>query len=153
MGMVASPFAGVASRTQSGVETMKLSRTTINFGLDAIALLVLVAVLWTRIVCYWIVPAVLGDQAPVKLWGMDHGGWDTVNFWLTMTFAVVILIHLILHWTWIAQFVHQRLKRRGWAGARLDSGTQTVYGVGFMIAIFTVAGGLLAVAAVAAKPL
>ncbi|HRX85430.1 MAG TPA: DUF4405 domain-containing protein [Phycisphaerae bacterium] len=131
---------------------MKLNRAATNFLLDALALIVLVGVLWTRIVAFWIVPLPADGVAPVRLWGLNHRGWDLVNFWATMGFAVVVLVHLILHWTWISQFVHQRIKRMTRSKGVLDSGTQTVYGVGFMIAVFVVAGGLLAVAAVAAKP-
>lgn len=130
---------------------MRLTRAATNFLLDAVALVVLVGVLWTRIVAFWVVPERTGDAARVMLWGLDHRGWDQVNFWTTMGFAIVVLVHLILHWTWVSQFVHQRVKRFTGSKGVLDSGTQTVYGVGFMIAVFTIAGGLLAVAAVAAK--
>jgi len=125
----------------------------VNFALDSLALLVLLAVLWTRIVAFWIVPAPRAGVAPLGLWGLTHAGWDAVNFWLTMGFAVVILLHLIMHWTWIAQFVHQRVQRRTGLRTVLHSGTQTIYGVGFMIVIFMVTGGMLAVAAIVARPM
>ncbi|MCB9850165.1 MAG: DUF4405 domain-containing protein [Phycisphaerales bacterium] len=130
----------------------RMSRSAINFSLDLGAFVVLLATLWTRLVTFWIVPPPAEGKSGLALWGMNHKAWDAVNFWVTMAFAVVILVHLILHWTWISQFVHQRVKRRSKSVAVLDSGTQTVYGVGFMIVVFVVVGGLLAVAAVAAKP-
>jgi len=130
----------------------RMSRSAINFSLDLFAFLVLLTTLWTRIVTFWIVPQPVEGEHGLALWGMTHAAWDAVNFWVTMAFAVVILVHLILHWTWVSQFVHQRVKRRTRSTGLLDSGTQTVYGVGFMIVVFVVVGALLAVAAVAARP-
>lgn len=132
---------------------MRWSRAAINFGLDATALTVLLTVLWTRIVAFYVVPTPRAGESALVLWGLDHAGWDALNFWLTMAFAIVILVHLILHWTWVSQFVHQRVKR--WTRSRtvLNAGTQTMYGVGFLILVLMTAGSLLAVAAVAARPL
>jgi hypothetical protein len=132
---------------------MGLSRTATNFALDCVAFFALLAVLWSRMVTYVVVPPPVAGEPPIRLWGLGHAAWDAMNFWITMAFAVIVLVHLILHWTWVSQFVHQRVKR--WTNSRavLDSGTQTIYGVGFMILVFVVVGGLLAVAAVAAKPM
>jgi hypothetical protein len=131
---------------------MAVSRAVINFTFDCFAFLVLLTVLWTRMLTFVIVPAPAVGKPPVVLWGWTHAHWDFLNFLLTMFFALVVLVHLILHWTWVAQFVHQRYNRLTGSRAPLHSGTQTVYGVGFMIAVLTVAGGLLMVAAILARP-
>lgn len=132
---------------------MRWTRPVINFTLDAFALVVLLSVLWTRILTYAVVPAAGEDGEPILLWGWTHSTWESLNFWLTMGFTVVILVHLILHWTWVSQFVYHRVRRFTGSKGALDSGTQTVYGVAFMIAIFVVLGGLLMLAAVMAKPI
>lgn len=100
-----------------------------------------------------IVPPPADGRPAVLLWGWGHAEWSWLNFFLTMAFAVAVLVHLILHWTWVVQFVSYRLFRRGQTATKIDSGTQTIYGVGFMITVGMVAGALLMVAAVMARPL
>lgn len=135
-----------------GPRKMRWSRTVVNFCFDAFALTTLLAVLWTRMAMFVVLPPPTAGGPPTALWGGTYADWDRINFCLTMGFAVVVLVHLILHWTWISQFVHQRVMRYTGGRRTLDSGTQTIYGVAFMIAVFTVFGGLLLVAAAMAKP-
>ena len=136
------------------VTLMRWSRSTINFLLDSFAFLVLLAVLWTRVITHVIVPPpVSGETGSRVLWGWSFDRWDQLNFWLTMFFAVVILVHLVLHWTWVSHLIHQRVKSITKSRTVLDSGTQTVYGVGFLITVLMVLGGLLMGAEVMAKPI
>lgn len=131
---------------------MRWSKPATNFAVDATALFVFLCLLWTRFLTFLVVPPTSTGQA-WRLWGGTHADWDRLNFWLTVLFVLVILLHLILHWTWITHFIRHRLTRRQSEKTPLASGIQTIYGVAFMIGVFTVLGGLLAIAVVMAKPI
>ena len=131
---------------------MSWSKPATNFVVDAFALLVFLCMLWTRFITFLVVPPPSIDEA-WRLWGGTHADWDRIEFGLTVLFTLVILLHLILHWTWITHFVRHRVTRRQQGAPPLASGVQTIYGVAFMIGLFTILGGLLAVAVIMAKPI
>lgn len=46
----------------------------------------------------------------LSVWGMDRHGWGEIHFWIALTFLAFMVIHFILHWTWIKTKVQGKSK-------------------------------------------
>jgi hypothetical protein len=70
-----------------------------------------------------------------------------IQFATLSLLALGVLIHVMLHWSWVCGVITSRLSR-GKKG-KLDDGVQTIWGVGLLIVILNILGVAIAVAAVA----
>jgi hypothetical protein len=93
-----------------------MRRATLNFVVDFIAFLDLLALAFTGSIMRFILPPGSaghglgfrgGRPAPEAkyLWSMDRHQWGGIHFYLAVIFAVLVLVHIILHWTWIKCYV------------------------------------------------
>jgi hypothetical protein len=121
-----------------------LSRTAINFLLDALLLATFCALAFVAVIVRFVFPPG-PDARGWLLWSMSYDQWSSVQFTILAVLALGILLHLMLHWSWICGVVMTRLTRD--KKARLDDGTQTLYGVGLLIVVFNVLGLAIAAAA------
>jgi hypothetical protein len=121
-----------------------LSRTAINFLLDALLLATFCALTCAAVIVRFVFPPG-PDARGWLLWGLSYDQWSTVQFAILAVLALGILLHLMLHWSWICGVVMTRLTRD--KKAKLDDGTQTIYGVGLLILLFNVLGLAIAAAA------
>jgi hypothetical protein len=133
--------AKVAANKSSGP-----SRTTINFLLDTLLLVLFLIMGWAAFVVRFVFPAGT-EAAGYTLWGAGYDQWAVFEFNLLCVFAFAVLVHVMLHWSWVCGVVASRLSR--WLGrsVRIDEGTQTIYGVGLMVVILNIVGLGLALAA------
>lgn len=127
---------------------MTTGRTTgwswslVNLILDATLLVVFVALCFVAVVVRFVFPP--GPTATGwVLWGLDADAWGGLQFALVAVLAGGILVHVMLHWSWVCHVVAGRFRGRG---GRVDEGLQTVYGVGLLITLLAVVGGGLAAA-------
>ncbi|HEX5105685.1 MAG TPA: DUF4405 domain-containing protein [Pirellulaceae bacterium] len=121
-----------------------MSRTSLNFILDSLLLTAFSVLVWSAVVVRFVFPPGT-SAAGWLLWGLSYDQWINVQFAMVAILALGILIHVMLHWTWVCGFVAARLGRG--KKARLDDGTQTLYGVGLLIMIFNLLGLAIASAA------
>ena len=139
-----------AARPDHGSATsprpLTVSRTTINFLLDAALLAVFLMLVWVSVVLRFVFPAGTA-AAGWLLWGRGFDDWSAFQFSLLCMFALGVLVHLMLHWSWICGVVSSRVSRWRGRAVRLDDGTQTLYGVGLLIVVLNVVGLLIAAAA------
>lgn len=121
-----------------------MSRTIINFLLDATLLAAFCVLLVAAVILRFIFPP--GPEAwGWQLWGLSFDQWASVQFAMVAMLALGILVHLMLHWSWVCGVIATRVVRD--KKAKLDDGTQTIYGVGLLIVIFNILGLVVAVAA------
>jgi hypothetical protein len=114
-----------------------MSRTLVNFLLDAALLAVFVLLVWSSVVVRFVFPP--GPSATGwKLWGYDFDQWAGLQFGLVATLLVGIVVHVMLHWSWVCGVLASRLSRD--RKGRVDEGLQTIYGVGLLIAVFIAIG-------------
>jgi hypothetical protein len=114
----------------------------INLLLDAALLVVFTAVCFAAVVVRFVFPP--GPAAAGwTLWGQDYDAWGGIQFGLLAVLAGGILVHVMLHWSWVCNVIASRLAGRG---ARVDDGLQTIYGVGLLIGLLLAVGAALAVA-------
>ena len=119
-----------------------MNRTLINFILNVILLVAFLAVFWTTTVLHFVFPP--GPNAlGWTLWGASYVEWRGVQFALVASLAMGILLHVMLHWSWVCGVISTKLFR---TKGRPDEGLQTVYGVATLIVLLLLLGGTAAAA-------
>ncbi len=94
-----------------------MSRTTLNFLVDLMGFVDLLLLAATGAVMKWVLPPSSGGghgygfregrgpdpgAAQVKqLLGLGRHDWGDIHFILALLFVFLILVHIVLHWTWI----------------------------------------------------
>jgi len=95
-----------------------MRRATLNFVVDSIGLVALLLLVATGSVMKWVLPPGSGggghgygfrggrssgsDADHVQqLLGLGRHDWGDIHFLLALLFVLLILVHLVLHWTWI----------------------------------------------------
>ncbi len=110
-------------------------RTTINFIIDCIFALVMIALIWTGLVMRYLLPPGTGGR--MNLWGWTRHEWGTVHFWIAVAAAVVLIVHVAMHWNWACLFVRKKL---GWEGM-LSAARLWISGVIFGLVMAAGIGG------------
>jgi hypothetical protein len=119
------------------------SWSEINLALDAVLLVVFVALCIAAVIVRFVFPP--GPAAKAwSLWGLDYDAWGGVQFGLLAALTVGILVHVMFHWSWVCNVLASRLS--GNKRARVDDGMQTIYGVGLLIVLLNVIGITVAAA-------
>jgi hypothetical protein len=129
----------------------KFSWTMVNFWLDGTLLIVFLSLIWVTTIIRFIFPPASAAQGWM-LWGYDVDAWMEWQFALTAVFSLGILVHLMLHWSWVCGVFFSRIWRRKKADAMPDDGTRTIYGVGLMIVLLNLLGLLIAAAVLGIQP-
>jgi hypothetical protein len=134
-----------------GRRSPSITRTDINFFLDTALLVVFSALVWVSVVIRFIFPAAsVAERWTLWSWSLDQ--WLGVQFILLATLTLGIVLHLMLHWTWVCGVVSSRLlPRKGGSKRLMDDGSRTIFGVGLMIVLFNILGIALAWAALSIR--
>jgi hypothetical protein len=94
-----------------------MSRGTLNFILDLVSFLNLSGLIFTGFIMKYILPPGTGGLGRIlhggngrginvkELWSMTRHEWGSIHFYLAVVFVVLMVIHIILHWTWIKCYV------------------------------------------------
>jgi hypothetical protein len=102
-----------------------MRRTTVNFLVDAIAFLDLLGLIATGAILRFILPPGSGGghgrgfrggrglDDVKELLGLGRHDWGDVHFVLSLLFLLLMLVHLILHWTWITACVRSFFSAAG----------------------------------------
>lgn len=127
-----------------------MSRTLVNFFLDALLLAVLTAILAVGLVVHFVFPP--GTfAAGWTLWGLSYNGWNRLLFALVSLLTVGVLVHVMLHWTWVCGVVVGKVLRHKRQPAQPDDGIRTLYGVATLIVLLTTIGIVVAAANLAIR--
>jgi hypothetical protein len=114
-----------------------MSRTWINFILDTLLLIVFTGVVWVAATLKFVFPP--GPEAEGwRLWGLDHVDWSNAQFVLIAIMLAGVVLHVMLHWTWVCGVVASRYGRE--KKGKVDDGIRTLYGVGLLIVILHLIG-------------
>lgn len=137
--IVAEPVAASASAERAGVPSRRhsgWSKTIVNFWVDCSLLAMFLALWWVSAVLHLLFPAGAAARR-WTLWGRSVTDWQNIQFALLCLFTGGILLHLMLHWTWIMGVVSTRFLGRK---PNPDHGAHTLVGVGVLIALLHLAG-------------
>ncbi len=134
-------------KRRPAAQKLSWSWSWINLLLDAALLVAFTALCFASVVVRFVFPP--GPAADGwTLWGSDYDAWGGIQFALLAMLAVGILVHVMLHWSWVCNVIASRVAGRG---ARVDDGLQTIYGVCLLIGLLLTLGAGLAVAVLTVK--
>jgi len=133
-----SPLPPSSVQRRGGV-----SKTIVNFWLDATLLFTFVVLCWISAVLQFVFPVGAAPEAH-QIWGANAVDWQSAQFLVLCVFSGGIILHVMLHWSWIMGVIETRFLGR--KGSR-DNGSHTLIGVGLLLAILH----LLAFGCVAAQ--
>ena len=126
-----------------------MTRPAFHFLVDVLLLLAFLAHLWAAALVQFIFPkGTVSDGW--RVWGLDYDAWAMVSFGSLALFTLLTLLHLILQWRWICNFIASRWAKRTGRKIEMHDGIKTIYGVGTLIGVLTVMGLLLAIAEIQA---
>jgi hypothetical protein len=114
----------------------RVSLSLINLGVDVLLLLILIVLGWVSATLQVAFPAPTAATG-WSLWGLSYDQWRDVQFATLCVLALVVLVHLMLHWNWICSVIANQVLH---TKQRPDSGMQTIYGVATLIGILHVIG-------------
>jgi len=128
--------------------SISISKTTINFCLDAFLLCTFLLLCWSSVVIRYVFPPATESEG-WTLWGLDYTVWTGLQFAALCVMAAAVLLHVMMHWTWVCGVITnwQRKRMGPSAVVRANTGNRTLWGVGFLIVILNVLGLGIAVAA------
>ena len=126
-----------------------MSRTIVNLLLDTLLLVILCGLVLSAVIVRFVFPP--GTAAHGwQLWKLGFDQWLTIQFATIAVLALSVLIHVMLHWSWVCGVIATRIT--GDKKSKLDEGSQTLYGVGLLIIILNVLGLTIAAAALMIHP-
>ena len=86
-----------------------MSKTAINFWLNALSFLALLGLTATGgIIHYVLLP---GTGHSHELFGLGRHEYGDVHFYLAVVAVILLVLHLIMHWSWICCVIAKALKR------------------------------------------
>lgn len=109
----------------------RVSRTLVNFWLDALLGVLFVKLSVVAVIVQFVFPPGTATRG-WSLWGMSYGQWCSVQFGLVALLGLGVLLHVMLHWTWVCSVLTKRIMGKS---ELPDDGIRTVYGVGLLIVL------------------
>jgi cytochrome c553 len=91
-----------------------MSKAKANAVVDLMALVAFLALTTTGLVLRWPLPPGSGrlavesghpDRGVVLLWGLDRHQWGALHYWTAVVMAVILVVHLLLHYKWISHMI------------------------------------------------
>ncbi len=126
-----------------------MSRTIVNFLLDTALLVAFAGLIWTGTIVRFVFPPAL-EAKGWRLWGLSYDDWISLEFGAISLLALGVLVHVMLHWSWVCGVIATRVT--GDKKAKIDGGTQTLYGVGLLIIVLNIIGVVVAAAFLTIQP-
>lgn len=124
-----------------------MSRTVVNFLIDVVLFSITLSLLVISAILRFVFPAP-STAAGWTLWGYGYDAWDNLQFALVALIGLAIVIHVMMHWSWVCGVVVRQIWRPANRTAKADDGSQTLWGVGLLIVVFNIMGALVGLALV-----
>lgn len=134
------PRAAPPASVQRGI-----SRPTWHFIVDVLLLLALLILVWLSAALQLVFPPAT-TAGGWSLWGWSYDQWSTLRFVSLGVFLLIALVHVMLQWNWVCNFVAGHLSRLRGEKVVVAKAVRTLYGVTTLIVLLTALGVLLAAA-------
>jgi hypothetical protein len=109
------------------------NQTTVNFWLDLLLLLVVIALAATGGLIHFVLPR--GSGHSLLLLGLGRHDFGEIHFYLAIAVVVLFALHVLLHWRWICGVVGK------FFGSAAPSGkSQTMWGLSLLCGIVLLLG-------------
>lgn len=113
----------------------------VNFWLDASLLVTVGFIGWVTMTMQVVFPAPTFATG-WNLWGLTYNQWHDLQFGSLCFCALLILLHIMLHWNWVCSVIAAQILR---LKQRPDDGMQTIYGVATLIVLLSlIMAGMIA---------
>ena len=95
-----------------------MKKSKLNLIIDALLLLSAAAIVGIGLLIkYVLVPGYLrweiyGRNVNLSLWGLDRHQWGTIHFIVGLIFLVLLVLHIVLHWTVIVSIYRELIPNR-----------------------------------------
>ena len=122
-----------------------MRKQTLNFVIDTFALLTILAMISTGIVLRHMLPPGSSGRG-LALWGWSRHDWGDVHFCLAVGLALLLLLHVALHWRWVCETIRGWLLARKSPPRRMSLGALTLGGSAFVVALAFLVAALVWVA-------
>ncbi len=85
-----------------------MNRTILNLLIDiCTAALFLLMAATGYLLCFPMPP---GTNKTVELWGLTRHQWGSIHAWISLGLIALLLVHVTLHWNWIASVVGKQFR-------------------------------------------
>jgi len=92
-----------------------MKRGTVNFIVDLVSFVDLLGMACTGFIMKYILPPGTGGlgyqlsggrgrEHIKELWSMSRHEWGRIHYYLGLLFLALIVVHIILHWSWIKNY-------------------------------------------------
>jgi len=123
-----------------------MRRNMLNFVIDTLALLVMLAMVGTGLVIRYLLPpgsGGRGDGQGLELWNLGRHDWGDIHFWLAMCLIGLAVVHVALHWSWVCGMVRRCVPAGVETTDKPSGRTQNLWGLVFLFAIVLLVGGFI----------
>ena len=114
-----------------------MKRTWLNFLVDSLTLIAFLGLVWTGCLMEFILPHGRAGRG-VTLWGMGRHDWGEWHLYCGYAVIGLIVVHLVLHWQWIATMVCRLWPK--WKGGSPRALKRNLIG---LVVLVVSAGGLV----------
>lgn len=121
----------------------KLGTAILNLMLDIVLAIMVCWIIWVSTMLQVAFPAATAAKG-WTLWGWTFDQWRNAQFVSLCVVFVLILEHIVLHWTWICGIINTKVLR---LKSRPDEAVQKVYGIGLFFGV-AILGFIALIAAV-----
>lgn len=116
-----------------------MRRDTLNFLVDLLALLAMIGLLFTGLVDKYLLPPGSRGGHGLELWTLSRHEWGDIHFWFAVSLIVLLILHVMLHWTWVCVIVQRATPGAGSPARAWSPGARNLFGLIFALVL---AGGL-----------
>ena len=128
-------------------EVIASDGTRVSRTLDSLLLLVFALHSITAVIVQFVFPPGVAAKGWM-LWSMNYGQWCSVQFFFLSVLAFGILVHVMLHWSWVCGVIARKLLHQR---DLPDDGIRTVYGVGLLILLLLSGAAIVGIAMMSIK--
>ena len=86
-----------------------MKKSTINFIVDFAMLVNLLGLGFTAVIFRYVLPPGTGGRGGgwrgEYFWSLGRHEWGDIHFYLAILFIALMVLHILLHWTWIKSYV------------------------------------------------
>lgn len=97
-----------------------MKKNTPNFIVDLVSFIVLLCIFFTGVIMKYILPPGSGGRGYGYRGGaeadrvrqfisMTRHEWGSVHFYLAILFIILMIVHIVLHWNWIKNYLKTSL--------------------------------------------
>lgn len=114
-----------------------MRKQTMNFYIDLAACVVMILLAATGLILrYVLLPGSggRGGGSQLLLWGLGRHDWGGLHVWLSIALGVLIVLHLVLHWSWVCATTRRCLPSFAQWPSSTPKAVQNLCGIGLLCA-------------------